>query len=148
MGRRFQNLPRPPDGRGTRFSGGYAKYVLVLSLKRACPVLFACVRVCVCVKPKTKKEGEKTPQQNKYRVSAILTKIGFRFSGWHIEESQRITLSYKTFRMIMMLDEEHEPIITYERTAKEKYQLLKDLGFMNDTGVLNIPQIKNFLDVE
>ena len=45
------------------------------------------------------------PQQNRYRVSAILNKIGSRFSGWHIDESQRIILSYKTFQRIMMLDE-------------------------------------------
>lgn len=88
------------------------------------------------------------PQQNKYRVSAILTKIGSRFDGWHIDESQRILLSYKTFQRIMMLDEDTEPVITYERTAREKYQLLKDLGFLNDTGVMNLPVIKSFMGVD
>lgn len=88
------------------------------------------------------------PQQNRYKVSAILTKIGSRFSGWHIDESQRIILSYKTFQRIMMLDEDAEPVITYERTAREKYQLLKDLGFLTDTGVMNLPEIKRFMGVE
>ena len=48
----------------------------------------------------------------------------------------------------MMLDEDTEPVITYERTAREKYQLLKDLGFLTDTGVMNLPEIKSFMGVE
>ena len=51
-------MPRPADGRGTRVSGGYAKNVLVLELKRACPVLNACVCVCVRVYQKAQ-EGKK-----------------------------------------------------------------------------------------
>ena len=88
------------------------------------------------------------PQMEKYRISTILKKLGTHYSGWHLDDTTRILIPYKIFKKIMMLDEDYEPVITYERTAKEKYQLLKELDFLNDTGTVNIPLVKSFLGVE
>lgn len=68
-----------------------------------------------------------------YRPSALLKKIA-EFTAW--SETQDFPLPYKVFKKIMMGKEEMEPVMTYERTVKEKYNLLVDLGIVSKTGVL------------
>ena len=88
------------------------------------------------------------PKMEKYRISTILRKLGTHYSDWRLDDTVRILIPYKIFKKIMMLDEACEPVITYERTAKEKYQLLKDMDFLNDTGTVNVPLVKSYLGVE
>lgn len=85
--------------------------------------------------------------KNKYAISAILKKLGRDYDDWELASGASVIVTYKRFRQIMMLNEDVEPVITYERTAREKYQLLKDLGFINDSGRVYIDAVQDFLNI-
>lgn len=68
-----------------------------------------------------------------YRPSAFLKKIA-EYTAW--DSHTDIPLPYKVFKKIMMGMEEMEPVMTYERTVKEKYNLLVDLEIISKTGIL------------
>lgn len=46
-------------------------------------------------------------------------------------------LNLKAFKKIMMVEPE-APIITSERTCRERYRTFQELGIVNDTGRINI----------
>lgn len=85
--------------------------------------------------------------KNKYAISAILKKLGHDYDDWELASGASVIVTYKRFRQIMMLNEDIEPVITYERTAQEKYRLLKDLGFINDSGRVYIEAVQDFLNI-
>ena len=85
--------------------------------------------------------------KNKYAISAILKKLGNDYDDWELASGASVIVTYKRFRQIMMLNEDVEPVITYERTAREKDQLLKDLGFINDSGRVYIEAVQDFLNI-
>lgn len=68
-----------------------------------------------------------------YKISSILKKVYVYADGIHKGD---IPLSYSNFKRIMMLEEDMAPLMTYERTVKEKYKLLKEFGFISKTEML------------
>lgn len=68
-----------------------------------------------------------------YKISTILRKVFFYTEG---VTKGDVPFPYTTFRRIMMLEEDMTPVMTYERTVKEKYKLLKEFGFISKTEVL------------
>lgn len=78
--------------------------------------------------------------ENKYKISAILNKIALCIAL----DQESIPFGYRLFKRIMMDNEEIEPVITYERTLKQKYQDLVDLGYVSDSDYprLDITRVK------
>lgn len=74
-----------------------------------------------------------TEKKSPNRVSAILKKL---YVHTQVYKGINVPLPYKDFKLIMMDEEEMEPVMTYERTVKEKYQLLIDFGYVSKTGLL------------
>lgn len=66
-----------------------------------------------------------------YRISTILKKIEM-----HYDLTRDNVLSYNEFKKIMMADESFEPVMTYERTVKEKYKLMQDFKIISWNGIL------------
>ena len=85
--------------------------------------------------------------KNKYAISAILKKLGCDYDDWDLSPGASVIITYRRFRQVMMLNEDVEPVITYERTAQEKYCLLKDLGFINDSGRVYVEAVQDFLNI-
>lgn len=54
-------------------------------------------------------------------------------------------LPYKLFRRAFMVLPEW-PTFTSERTVKEKYRLLQDLGILNDSGRINYEEFEEVLE--
>lgn len=80
---------------------------------------------------------------NKYTISALLIKIRRCFDFDLTADFTK--LSYKDFKAIMMLCEDVEPVITYERTIKEKYKLLQEFKFISKTELLDIKMMNRYL---
>lgn len=87
---------------------------------------------------------------NEYTLSKILKKLDANLQITHPERfPQGVPIvNYPTFRNVMMIDETMKPIITYERTAKEKFKLLQDLGFISKTNVVNVDAVKHQIGLE
>lgn len=49
----------------------------------------------------------------------------------------RLVLMLPTFKKILMLYPEAGPVISCERTIKEKYKTLKEFGILNQNGSVN-----------
>lgn len=81
------------------------------------------------------------PAQNQYTVSALLTKLYISYNLHDCAEGARIVVPFAQFYRIMACVEDIEPVISYQRTAKEKYEMLKMFGFI-DGQILNIANIK------
>lgn len=56
-------------------------------------------------------------------------------------------LNLKAFKKIMMVEPE-APIITSERTCRERYRTFQELGIVNDTGRINIDLFTKILKGE
>lgn len=84
------------------------------------------------------------PRQNQYSVSALLNKLYISYNLHDVTDGVRIIIPFKQFYKIMACDEEVEPVISYRRTAVEKYDMLCDFGFI-DGQILNIRAIKDKL---
>lgn len=84
------------------------------------------------------------PSQNQYTVSNLLTKLYIVYNLHDCAEGCRIILPFAKFFEVMACEEDIEPVISYQRTAKEKYSMLQQFGFI-DGQVLNIAKIKKHL---
>lgn len=80
---------------------------------------------------------------NKYTVSSMLNKISLCIA---MNEAS-VPFPYKLFKRIMMDNELIAPVITYERTLKQKYQDLVDLGYISEseTPRLNVIRVQEKL---
>lgn len=56
------------------------------------------------------------------------------------ENKQSVVLTPVTFKKIMMLYPEDGPVISCERTIKERYRCLKEFGILNQTGRVDVDQ--------
>ncbi len=89
------------------------------------------------------KEVDKLAAKNNYTVSAILRKIVIVLNL--DSEGSEFNMSYPLFKRVLMTFENVSPIITYERTAKDKYRLLQEFQFISETGVLNLTKVREYL---
>lgn len=64
--------------------------------------------------------------------------------GLSANNKQMEYLPYKLFRKVLMVYPEW-PTFTAERTVKEKYKLLQELGILNDTGRINYEEVEEVL---
>lgn len=78
-----------------------------------------------------------------YKISSILKKVYVYTDGVRKGD---VPLSYSNFKKIMMLEEEMVPVMTYERTVKEKYKLLKEFGFISKTEMLISQRVLEVVD--
>lgn len=85
---------------------------------------------------------------NRLTVTKILNKLYIDLHLQQIGREGYICCPYQNFKRFMMLDETMEPVITYERTIKEKFKLMQDFGFISRTNVVNIPAIMDHLGIE
>ena len=81
--------------------------------------------------------------ENKYTVSSMLNKISLCVAM----DGPSIPFPYRLFKRIMMDNELIAPVITYERTLKQKYQDLVDLGYISESEAprLNVIKVKDKL---
>lgn len=84
------------------------------------------------------------PKQNQYSVSALLNKLYIQYNLHDVSEGARIVMPFAAFYKIMACVEDIEPVISYNRTAREKYEMLKMFGFI-DGQILNVSAIKKQL---
>lgn len=64
--------------------------------------------------------------------------------GLSANSKQMEYLPYKLFRKVLMVYPEW-PTFTSERTVKEKYKLLQELGILNDSGRINYEEVEEVL---
>jgi hypothetical protein len=64
-----------------------------------------------------------------------------------VGENTDYPLSLKAFKKIMMVEPE-APIITSERTCRERYRTFQELGIVNDTGRINVELFTKILKGE
>lgn len=68
-----------------------------------------------------------------YTPQALIKKLG---AVINLEDGKAVP--YKLWKMAMMGYPNLGMVMTYERTVKEKYQLMIDLGFISKTGIFNM----------
>lgn len=73
-----------------------------------------------------------------YTPKVLLTKVR-KCMAW---DSDYVNFDYSIFKIIMMGNEDFTPVMTYERTVKEKYALLQALGYISKSGMLNVERAK------
>lgn len=78
-----------------------------------------------------------------YTPSTLLNKL-YNCMAWN---AAYLPLPYNVFKTIMMGDEDYQPVMTYERTVKEKYRLLQELGYISKTGMLDTERAKDCIGV-
>lgn len=59
--------------------------------------------------------------------------------------SMSLVFPYTTFKKILMLYPADGPVISCERTIKEKYKCLKDFGILNQDGRLNYEEFTRWV---
>lgn len=85
---------------------------------------------------------------NRLTVTKILNKLVVDLNLRQVGVGGTIFCPYSKFKSIMMLDEGMEPVISYERTVKEKYVLLQDFNFISRQAVVNVGAIFSQLGIE
>lgn len=83
-------------------------------------------------------------ENNQYTISSLLAKIA-KVMNFEERPDSDVPMPYKVFKVIMMGNETCKPIMTYERTVKEKFRLLKDFGFISETEIMGVPRVLCYL---
>lgn len=99
--------------------------------------------MCVCVCERI--EVIKMAYENKYPTSKVLRKLMTCLP--QSETTVSAPFPYLTFKRVMKLREDVEPVISYERTIKQLYQDLIDFDFVSE-GTPNriyLDKVRNYL---
>lgn len=67
---------------------------------------------------------------------------------WNISSrnTESLMITLVTFKKIMMLYPDEGPVISCERTIKEKYRNLKEFGILNQSGRVNTDEFLRWIE--